>query len=736
MCLQKFLIILISVLLAGSGEAIPTVAWRFSAYPFRTVFRVPDAARTNIMLKVNRVGNMPVTRNGFLACSPDGTPLPLRVLHMEGDEVVLALEAPRSGAPNYAVYYGASPANELVVPLEAAVDPEPLAFGFMSLPGKGIPSSWERLRHMLKSPPGQIRTPYRMSGFDGIGKEMDRIESEKAEKETKGKKEGSRFKSGMKLALIRSFLLCHREGTYQFAVNCKDAGFVVVDGELAATWPGEHLPGTWQLGAPVALKAGVHRLEVFNAFDGAQPNLRVGWLPPGRKEFVPLAVPDLIASCEAMEARAERMDRTLQPGFLATLVQAYSFRGDADVFVTVKFNNTTENWITPEMVSRWQFGDGAQSDEQNPSHIYKTADVFKASLEVRDALGFVASCSESVDCRQIQPEEYAVSFDMVGLPALCFGRDQVAPSLRIQGVVPNDVVLDVSWEYHLRSGASQQNHQEITPKSQAQFIQLAPVAASEVESLNWSISHRKSRLGGELIKFVRPPFDTLPSRLEGDRLYAAGGTRLVLVPGSGVSELRRTVPVPGKSFGRLVCVDDSLAVIGLIKPGYEPFDRILARLLAGRVDEVRYASLPEWTQFSESYGSLRKFVDVPAALERERADVAILTIGLKDILEVKDVDEFERQVAALSDMVATLLNIKLVWVTPPPYPSAPERSRVFAAAIRRVADARGIPVADLFTAFSCVSDSRHVFFQENSLMLSEQGHRLAGQQIARALVGE
>jgi hypothetical protein len=686
------------------------------------------------MLSVNRVGSMPVTQNSFRAYGPDGTPLPLRVVHAGKAQVVLMLEAaPHLVSRSCSVYYGGSLSNEPAKSPEAAVDQAPLAFGFKSLPVRAIPTSWERLRHMITSKPDLIRTPYRAAGFDEIGPAMERSEADRV---SKSKRDKHHRKGGINVAVVRSYLLCPLTGSYRFAVDCLDAGFVAVDGELVVGWPGEHAPGVWQLGVPIFLKDGVHRVEVFNVFGGGEPNLRVGWLPPGRNEVAPLAVPDLIASCEVMDARAERINRTIQPGFIATPMGVYSFRGDSAVFVAVRFRNITENWITTEMESHWKFGDGTQSDEKSPVHVYRAADVFKASLEVRDALGFVAGCSESVDCRQIEPEEYALSFDMTGLPAVCYGRDQVAPFLRIQGEVPTNVVLEASWEFRLRSGVTIKDHRDIALHNQTQLIQLGPVVAGEMENLSWSVSHRQSRLGGEMIRFVRQPFDALATRIEGDKLYAADGARLILVPAEGVSSFRYATPVPDHHLGRLVCTDDSLAVSGLIGPGIEPFDRILARLLTGRIGEVSYAALPEWSRFPESYGSLRKLVDVPVALHRERADVAILSIGLQDILAVKDVDGFERQAAALSDIVATSMNIRTVWVTPPPYPSAPERSRVFAAAIRRVAEARGIPVADLFTAFSCATDSRHVFFQKNPLMLSDLGHRLAGQQIARALMGE
>ncbi len=736
--MQKFLLILtLIVLTGGSVQALPPVDWRFSAFPLRTVFHAPDTEGTNLVLKVERVGNMPVTPNGFLACGPDGTPITLRVVSTAGTEVVLILEAPRSGSRPCAVYYGAIPSNEPAHSPVASVDQTPVAVGFVSLQGRGIPTSWERLRHMLKTPPSQIRTPFEVSSFSEMDQALAQRDAKKeAEKETKSKKERHRNKAGVQVAVGRSYLLCPREGAYRFALDCRDAGFVVVDDELVAAWPGEHEPKTWQLGAPVSLKAGVHRVEVFNAFDSGEPDFRAGWMPPGGTEVLPLAVPDLIASREATDARAEKMNRTLQPGFTTTPVQAYSFRGNSAVFMAMRFTDTTENWMTSKRNSLWRFGDGTQSEEPNPIHVYKAANIFKATLEVRDTLGFVASYSGSVDSRQMQPEEFAVSFELAGLPAVCLGRDQVVPRLRIEGQVPANVALDVNWEIHFRSGVVNQGHQEVVPQGKAQFISLAPVIVDELETLRWSVQHRQVQVGGELIKFVRPPFGILPTRVEGDRLYAADNTRLVLVPGEGLSVSRHMTPIPVQSLDRLVCIDDTLAIKGLIEPGYETFDRILARLLTGRIEEVRYAALPDWGQFPESYGSLRKLVDVPAALKRERADIAILSIGLKDILEVKDVDFFERQAAALSDIVATSMNLRMVWVTPPPYPSDPDRSRVFAAAIRRVAESRGIPVADLFTVFSCVADRRHVFFKENPLMMSDQGHRLAGQQIVRALMGE
>lgn len=733
--MRTVLKLFIVLALARSAAALPALEWRFPALPLRTVFRVPAQARTNLVLTVTRTDNMPVSRDAFLACGPDGVPLPIRLAHAGPQEVVLSIEATGFSSQPCAVYYGSRPPGSLPRSPEAGVDQTPLAVGLLPMRGRAIPTSWDRLRYMLRLPRDQIVTPYRLGSFDEISGAAEEMTATKPTPPA-DKPARRRFTRGVRLVTVRSLLICPRDGAYRFAIDCTDAGFVVVDGEPVAAWPGEHDAKTWQIGAPVSLQAGLHRLEVYNMFDGSRMALRVGWVLPRSRDVVPIRVPDLVGAYEAMETRAERMTRTLQPGFSATPVRAYSFRGDPNVFTMVQYTNLTENWIATGMESRWTFGDGARSTQKNPVHVYAAADVFKTTLEVRDALGFVAGCSDSVDTRQVHPEEYAISFDMTGLPAVTFERDTLAPFLRVDGTAASDIPLDVSWDIRTRAGASTAGQRQVVPLGRQILVPLPPVAVKDADAIGWQVRHREVTLAKETVRFVHPPFNASATRLEGDRLYDAGGTRLVLVPEDAAAAFRQPALTPARRWGRLVCVDDSLAVAGFRGQSGETFDRILARLLTGRAQEVQYAELPGWDAFPQSCGPLRKLVDVPSLLRQKQADVAILSLGLRDILELKDVDAFERQAAALSDLVTVSMRIPVIWVTPPPYPSAPERSRLFAAAIRRVAEARGIPVADLYTAFRCATDSRHAFFEDNPLVLSAQGHRLAGQQIAGALVGE
>ena len=45
-------------------------------------------------------------------------------------------------------------------------------------------------------------------------------------------------------------MLCPVPGVYRFAIDCRDAGFLFVDGDMAASWPGEHSAGHWQAARP------------------------------------------------------------------------------------------------------------------------------------------------------------------------------------------------------------------------------------------------------------------------------------------------------------------------------------------------------------------------------------------------------------------------------------------------------------------------------------------------------
>ena len=164
------------------------------------------------------------------------------------------------------------------------------------------------------------------------------------------------------------------------------------------------------------------------------------------------------------------------------------------------------------------------------------------------------------------------------------------------------------------------------------------------------------------------------------------------------------------------------------------FDRILARIVNGPDRPiVRCVTLPDWSEYPQAHGRLVKLVEVPAALA-ESTDVAILSLGLRDMLAAGNVQQFEREAAALTDLLSATMGTPVVWVTMPPYPPDPSSTRPYAAAVQKIAAARRIPVADLFTAFLASRPNFREFFHGDDLRLSEQGRQMAARVIARALL--
>jgi len=84
----------------------------------------------------------------------------------------------------------------------------------------------------------------------------------------------------------------------------------------------------------------------------------------------------------------------------------FSFRGTAGIGPDANFNyssgicgtyNFTKSCPTSNSTYLWQFGDGATATTQNASHTYSTFGTFVITLEVTDALGCIATSSQTIN---------------------------------------------------------------------------------------------------------------------------------------------------------------------------------------------------------------------------------------------------------------------------------------------------------------------------------------------------
>ena len=120
------------------------------------------------------------------------------------------------------------------------------------------------------------------------------------------------------------------------------------------------------------------------------------------------------------------------------------------------------------------------------------------------------------------------------------------------------------------------------------------------------------------------------------------------------------------------------------------------------------------------------------ATERGSA-VAVLSFGLDHLLSYNRPDEYERILAVVTDILLARRAMRTIITTPPPVGIDKEQVREYAAASRRVAAARGIPVADLYSGFMGMSQNVDLF-EGDGPELSDVGARLAAQIISRTIV--
>ena len=710
----------IVLLLAATAQPVTaeTPLWSRPDSPCRVVFRLPQRSGRTALLTVPAQGKT-LDPAGFVAISHKEEQVPVEVLRIGATEaqVLVQTESLRTRTEN-ALYYGGSERNGGSTRVQ---DPYPFLVDRHRLPGGSMPNSWEKALHLLRRSGRAVDYSYE----SGLG-------------ELAGFRPGGHGRHGSRkhrdsIAVVHTMLRCAEAGVYTFGVQVRGVGFLAVNGELVASQLDPHASRAWHEGASLRLEKGVHRVEIW-AFQRRNTYILPQWLPPGAKRPGPIPATSFCTATEIKDQRAESIDRTLHAGFTYEILTPYRFEGNPAFFVPVRFRDISRNWLARNTGYRWHFGDGVEVNEQNPLHVFVGAGFHKASLTVRDSLGFEAESERGIDCRLAQPEEYAVAAEVVRLPPVCYPSDAVEPALRISGDVPERRALDVAWTVHGTDKAGT-HHRQVFLAERHVDVPLCRETTRRLRRIAWTLSHHDILIGKSEIVFSRPPFDLRPAEVRGSHLFDARGRLVVLVPYEHGGQRVQPPISTREAFGRVACVDDSLASSGL--PGIDElpgFDRILARIVNGPDRPiVRCVTLPDWSEYPQAHGRLVKLVEVPAALA-ESTDVAILSLGLRDMLAAGNVQQFEREAAALTDLLSATMGTPVVWVTMPPYPPDPSSTRPYAAAVQKIAAARRIPVADLFTAFLASRPNFREFFHGDDLRLSEQGRQMAARVIARALL--
>ena len=683
-------------LLAGAPAATPP-DWILPAFPERAVF-TPDTVPggyTLLFLSAEK------TVNGSLAVrQTGGDPAPFRIVHAGPDSVAVLIRAGTNRVQRpMALYLNGRVKGDAGE--DALRNPLPVGLEIYRAPGQGIPETWERMRYLFA-------TTARRQEFEYL--ENFQEESIAGQGQQRGRKRGQEHRW---LIRMRTWLLVSGDGPYRLAVQSRNSTFVLLDGRLVTSRTSDAREGEWTTGAPVVLRAGVYRLDVYHC-SGPALSVRLGWQVPGAAGVVPVPLEALVTSGEAVEPRLERMDRAINPDFGWDMEAPYAVQDGAVVFVPVRFKNRSANRLSPDMQFRWDFGDGNTSSEPAPHHVYHRPGLWRVTLSARDAMGFSAACERRVDTSLAEPKRIRIGGRVEALPAVCFGSDVVQPRCRVEGDPGSftDLIL------HARLWQSGKESTVRLPVVLPATWSPAISNAGDWHRLEWTLMHRDVPLTAGSVQVQVPPLSAAGLSVNGQSLWTARGEQVVLMPWAPNQAVRRS-PWPLRAQRRIAVVGEGPVIQSLSRQGVH--SRWGKRNGSNEgIPPIQVVALPDWSRDPNVYGPLLKLVETPAAVPAGARGL-LVCLGFSDWLAGTDPRVFERQVAALSD--GLLGDVPLMWVTPPPAGDTPGAMRPYVEAIVRTAYVRGIPVADLYSAFT-MTDQSIPLLDDTGLALTRAGEHL------------
>lgn len=169
-----------------------------------------------------------------------------------------------------------------------------------------------------------------------------------------------------------------KPGTYGLFISSQDAGFLLIDGRMVAAAPGRHGPASEATPTnrhEVYLSKGTHPLEFYHAAAGADAVMSAAWeLPPLGVRPHPRAIPPEAFGaqhvCHAPSGPVAFRSGQPSPDFLAFVQSALAVPGSDQPMVWVRFIDRSPRRLQTGSRYRWEFGDGQESPDCQPTHVY------------------------------------------------------------------------------------------------------------------------------------------------------------------------------------------------------------------------------------------------------------------------------------------------------------------------------------------------------------------------------
>lgn len=703
----------------------PDPRWEVPGARVRQVFPLPNQLRYCLVLLPSEVSpGRPLA--GVRAMAGDRE-IPSRIVHVDGDAAAVMLNATYVAAGSPVAVYALDGEVPVVPATEGPLDPAPLLGEVRRVVGQDYPKTWAEHQFQRRRMQEPFRT-FRAVSFDHAERESNPRQWRR--------EEWSR--SGYCIELS-TWVRIPETGTYRFAAKGENSVFLLwgagAEPMVETTsedrrWDDEGtVERPWVAGREVRLEAGVYPLRLVQV-SRRFANARAGWIPPGGTEPVEIPLEWMLSGQRELPVpRSEALDRIVQASFDASVQPGYRFRGVREVFAPVSLTASSVDWSGGELQHRWTV-DGQEVGTDAVVTPVLRAGSHRVELVSYNGTGFEGRVVREVTVPAVAVEEYRLAGSLQGVPSVCYDSDRVWPDLWVTGSLPSEIRVRGRLLLRDLDGRTQSLEEDVALDLGWGRLRGSEQPVGPLAEIAWEIEHGGVVLARQEIRFLRQPFSAIPDHVVGNELLA-GGERIVLV----VRRVSREGP-PNGADGlplRIVCLDSTLAPPGWYAGGEESaFSGHLGALAAqaagnGAPSVVRlnYEALNGSVE-----GSLRTLAPLGGLAKVRRGDVVVASLGLEAYVDREPVGAFERRVAALCGLLLEAVGAEVVLATPPPLGDDRTAIRPYAEAVLRVADAYGLEVADLYSAFGGHARPARLY---DGLRVTGEGQMLAAGVVARAL---
>ena len=526
---------------------------------------------------------------------------------------------------------------------------------------------------------------------------------------------------------LSSWVLVPVAGRYVFGLKTEQPVWLTVDGKLVLEQHGSR-HAAWNTARPREIAPGLHHVVACGVVSRQELRMAAGWTQEGRTNSSDAVA---ITGGELVRARFERSDRRLHAFAVATVAQPYRFEGISNVFAQVRLESGSVSWDGSPLVCSWRL-DGR---ELGSGHVCKTVlctapGTRDIGLTVADNHGHTSQDTVPVVLDGPPRNQYCVSGRLVGVPTIGYGEDPVRPEIHVRATSPDGI--DFTVEATLaRAGGSVTMVTGLVDIVRSWGRLVLPAGTADAfDRIDWRVLHGGVVLDCGALVFDHESFRNLPDALDGDMLCARTNALMLVARQASVGEPALFAGVrPGQ---RLLLLDGFLSPDGGGDTNLAAqLDRALAGARAGlptgdsasvnggassaSPSSYRHLNLRAM-ETSNSADGVARLLPLVQAGSLLPADVVVLAPSFDALGQGETLAQFERRLAALTGLLSGPGHATVVLVTPPPFAILPGCEGLAAVGVRppearqlselvcRVADAHGLPVADLYTSFMTAGD--------------------------------